>query len=141
MTDEDSSSILEPSAPEAIDDEDFVNRYRVHRPTSPVHSPMSLETIVPSSSQYNLATEAGSRPTTPASFSKLNDDKQQVDLRDLRKQNRSPGVTPGLSTPLESIVPNLDDNPLHDTQSTSSNNAEASGGELFTHVQKIMTSQ
>ena len=125
MTDEDSSRTLEPSAPEAIDHEDFVNRYRVHRPTNPVHSPMSLETIVPSSSHNNQATEAGSRST------KSNDEKQGVELRGLQEQSSSPGVTQGLATSLESTMPNLDDNPLHDAQSTPSNNADPSGGELL----------
>ena len=97
---------------------------------------MSLETIVPSSSQTNHATEAGSRSITPASFSKSNGDKHGVEMRGLQEQNSSPGVTQGFSTPLESTVPNLDVNTSHDFQSTTSNNAEASGGELLPTYRK-----
>ena len=97
---------------------------------------MSLETIVPSSSQNNPAMETGSRSITPASFSKSNDDTQGVEMRGLQEQNSSPGVTQGFSTPLESTVPNLDGNTSHSFQSTPSNNAEASGGELLPTYRK-----
>lgn len=92
---------------------------------------MSPETIVPRSSQDNEVMEAGLRPLTPTSFSNSNDGKQELEMRGLPEQNPFPGVTQGISTPLESTVPNLDDDALQDAQSTPSNNDKASDGELL----------
>ena len=107
----------------------------MYRPTSQVHSPMSLETIVPSSSQDNEAIEAGSRSITPASFFKSNDDKQELEMRGLQEQNPFPGITQGIPTP-ESTVPNLDDDTLQDAQSIPSNNGKASDGEILPTYRK-----
>ena len=136
ITDEDSSSTLHASAPEAIDNEDFVSRYRLHRPLSEVHSPLSLKTIVPNSSQDNEAMEAGSWCITPVSSSKPNDDKQELEMRGLQEQSSFPGVTQSMSTPLESTAPNLDDDTLQDAQSPPSHNGKTSGGELLPEYRK-----
>ena len=97
---------------------------------------MSLQTIVPSSSQDNEAMVARSRSITPASLSKSNDDKQELEMRGLQEQSSFPGVTQRISTPLESTVPNLDDDTSQDAQSPPSHNGKASGGELLPKYRK-----
>lgn len=119
----------QPSAPAAIDDEDFVNRYRVHQPM-PENSPtIPRDTIVPSSSQSDPTLNAESALVTPPSVSNPNDDKQELEMRRLQEEASSPGASESLPSSLEPTAPTLNDNTSICAQRTPPTIAEFSEGE------------
>ena len=108
---------MQPSAPEAIDDEDFVNRYRIHQPVAQGHCTTRRGTIVPSSS-HGGTTDAGSGPILPPGASAPNDDKQEHEMRRLQEEASSPGLSADPAVSLEPTAPILCENSFHEAHST-----------------------
>ena len=78
-----------PSAPEAVDHEDFIHRYRIHQPTTSGPALSSAETITPSSSHHHHAHE-GDSGNLPHATVGLSDDKQELEMRRLKLAASSP---------------------------------------------------
>ena len=115
------SAPTQPSAPEAIDEEDFIQRYRMYQPMPAAPFPTSpQETIVPTASQDSSVIDTEASLTTPSSASESNDDKQELEMRRLRGQASSPEAVEDTSTPREPATPMLDSNLLFEAHSTPS---------------------
>ena len=100
------SAATQPSAPEAIDEEDFIQRYRMYQPMPAAPFPTSpLETIVPTASQNSLVIYAEAGLTTASGATESNDDKQELEMRRLQGQASSPEVVEDTSTPMEPTAP------------------------------------
>ena len=121
---------MQPSAPAAIDDEDFVHRYRMHQPRSDELSPASpQETIVANGSQSDLTPNPEDSLATAPSSLKLTDDKQELEMRRLQDQASSPDANNDGAIPMEPTAPILNDNPHHEVHniSTPINNGTEGG--------------
>ena len=80
---------IQPSAPEAIDHEDFVYRYRLHQPVPSVSCSSDPQTIVPRSSAQHH--EENQHPCELLSASAgPNDDKRELEMRRLQMATSSP---------------------------------------------------
>lgn len=116
---------MQPSAPEAIDDEDFVNRYRIHQPVAQGHFATRRGTIVPSSSQGGT-TDAGTELISAPSASAPNDDKQELEMQRLQEEASSPEVAADPAVPLEPTAPILYESSFHEGHSTPTTTHEGS---------------
>lgn len=135
----------QPSAPEAVDQEDFVYRYRLYQPRSRGSSSTYPETIVPGPSSGCDA--EGQHPAESASVSaRPGDDKQELEMRRLQLAASSPegdeaGSDAGSRTfpqPTAPITddyndqmydvdpPNTDTSVLHSEYNNNDNNNEES---------------
>ena len=94
---------VQASAPEALDQEDFVNRYRLHQPVS-VGSSSSPETIVPSSSSRLRDENIYPQEPGPVSI-RNNDDKAELAMRRLQMAASSPDEDETDSTPRSGAFP------------------------------------
>lgn len=122
------SASLQPSAPEAIDDEDFVHRYRMHQTKPSVPSLPPTETVViPAQCNWPMDTEPSL--ATFARSPERNDDKQEVEMRRLQDQASSPEGVEGLPTPLEPTAPTLDRQPSYDAHCRPSSILDGSESE------------
>ena len=112
---------MQPSAPEAIDEEDFVQRYRIYQPMPAAPIPTSpQETIVPTASQNSLILHAETSLTATSGASEANDDKQELEMRRLQGQASSPEAVEDTSTPMEPTAPILNSNLQFETHGSPS---------------------
>ena len=123
IDDQGPSTLVQPSAPQAIDNEDFIDRYRVHQPVSQAYSSTQRDITIPGPIHGAPGnSESGSIiPPTVCMVSEATDDKQEVEMRRLEGYASSPTVTEGMSSALEPTAPTSDGclpSRSHDTPST-----------------------
>ena len=108
---------MQPSAPEAIDDEDFVYRYRVHLPRPPIPSSSPGQIVLPKTCQSNLIIDAESSVTSPSNPPASDGDKQELEIRRLQDHASSSEAVEDLATSGESRIPILHSNPSYEAHS------------------------
>ena len=81
---------VQPSAPEAVDYEDFIHRYRLHQPATGGPSASSVETIAPSAGHHHHADNYSGEELPPGAIAS-NDDKEELEMRRLEIAASSPG--------------------------------------------------
>ena len=124
------SAPTQPSAPEAIDEEDFIQRYRIYQPMPAAPSPTSpQETIVPTASQNSLVIHAEADLTTASGASESIDDKQELEMRRLQGQASSPEAVEDTSRHVEPTAPMLDSHLQFEAHSTPSSIHSGVGGD------------
>ena len=83
------SDNTQPSAPEAVDHEDFVYRYRLHQPLHPEPYPSVLATDLPQSSVQRQVGHQYSHGSSPI-LAGSSDDKRELEMRRLQLAATSP---------------------------------------------------
>lgn len=83
------ASYGQPSAPEAVDYEDFIDRYRLHQPETSGPSASSIETISPSAHRHYYVDEHSVGELPPGAIAS-SDDKQELEMRRLEIAASSP---------------------------------------------------
>lgn len=97
------SESVQASAPEAVDQEDFVDRYRLHQPLS-TNSDSSPETIVPLSSAYSQVEDHGPNQSLPPSAG-TGDNKRELEMHRLQMAASSPEEGEASSVPALATLP------------------------------------
>lgn len=123
-----SSRCPPPSAPEAVDQEDFVNRYRLHRPVLDGSPSSYAVTIVPGPSTSRRLPVANNS-MSPSGPSETGEDKAELEMRRLQMAASSPDDGDATDHGPQPTAPILDDDDEVREHNSHDSNPTSAGSE------------